>query len=125
MSTTQIDVSVRNNTLICGVNGGNVLGIPGDRVVWRSGNGNLPFKLEFFRLAREPQGKPPADREPANVRELPRWPFSEPEPPDDIVGPTREFGGTLRKQDGEPPEAYKYYVTVQNLRLDPIVIVDR
>jgi hypothetical protein len=123
MSTIQIDVSVRNNTLICGVNGGNVLGIPGDRVVWRSGNNTQNFILEFFRLAAEPAQEPRSDREPMNVSELPRWPFSEPEPKGGVVGPTSEFSGTLKKA-GEPA-AYKYYVTVGNLRLDPVVIVDR
>lgn len=122
MSTIQMDVSVRNNTLICGVNGGNVLGVPGSRVVWRSGS-NTKFTLEFFRLAGEPPLETQSDYAPMNVSELPHWPFVEPEPNGGVVGPTREFGGTLKK-DGEPT-AYKYYVTVGNLRLDPVVIVDR
>jgi hypothetical protein len=122
MSTIEIDVSVQNNTLTCGVNGGNVLGVPGNRVVWRSGNNNPNFTLEFFRLAAEP-AHGLADCKPLNVSELPHWPFTEPEPDGGVVGPTREFSGTLKK-DGNPT-AYKYYVTVGNLRLDPIVIVDR
>ena len=123
MSTIQIDVSVRNNTLICGVNGGNVVGVPGTRLVWRSGSNTQNFTLEFFRLVGEPPQEPQSDYEPMNVSELPHWPFIEPEPNSGVVGPTREFSGTLKK-DGEPT-AYKYYVTVGNLRLDPVVIVDR
>jgi hypothetical protein len=123
MSTFEIDVEVRNNTLICGVNGGNVLGVPGALLVWRSGRGDPRFTLEFFRLAAEPEREVPADRKVIDVKGLPHWPFIEPEPEGGLVGPTREFSGTLKK-DGEPV-AYKYYVSVENLRLDPIVIVDR
>ena len=35
----EIDVSIQANTLIVGVNGGNVTAAPGDRVVWRAGAG--------------------------------------------------------------------------------------
>jgi hypothetical protein len=122
MSAIEIDVDVRNNTLVCGVNGGNVLAIPGSLLIWRSGYGDPEFTLEFFRLAAEPD-KEHADHEPVNVSRLPHWPFTETAPKTGVVGPTREFSGTLKK-DGEPV-AYKYYVTVANLRLDPIVIVDR
>jgi hypothetical protein len=116
MSTIEIDVDVRNNTVICGVNGGNGRGYPGTRIVWRAANEKLTFSLEFFRLAVE------AGRKPVDVRELPRWPFVEPEPPRDVVPPTREFTGTLRD---DAPAQYKYSVTVDNLRLDPIIIVDK
>ena len=123
MSTFEIDISVRNNTLVCGVNGGNVLGIPGNRVLWRSGSNGGNFTLEFFRLAGEPAHASQAEHKPVIVSQLAHWPFTEPEPSGGVVGPTREFSGTLKK-DGDPT-AYKYYVTVGNLRLDPIVIVDR
>jgi hypothetical protein len=123
MSTIQIDVSIRNNTLICGVNGGNVLGVPGNRIRWRSGDKTQNFTLEFFRLAAEPAQEPRSDCEPLNVSELAHWPFTEPEPNSGVVGPINEFSGTLKKEGD--PTAYKYYVTVGNLRLDPVVIVDR
>jgi hypothetical protein len=122
MSAIEISVDVRNNTVVCGVNGGNVLGSAGTQVVWRAENDSLEFTLEFFRLAAEPQRDTPADCKSLDVRRLPRWPFKEPEPKLGIVGPTREFAGTF-KEDTDL-RAYKYYVTVENLRLDPIVIVD-
>jgi hypothetical protein len=114
MPTIPIDIDVRNNTLICGANGGNARGGIGTQIAWRAAE-RLTFSLEFFRLAVEAEGKP------IDVRELRGWPFVEKEPETGVVGPTREFTGTLRD---EAPAEYKYYVTVGNLRLDPIIIVD-
>jgi hypothetical protein len=117
----EIDISVQNNTLIVGVNGGNVTGASGDTIVWRAGSDAPAFTLQFFRLAAEPAAK--ADCEPIDVAELPRWPFAEPAPPNGSVGPTRTFSGTLAGK-APPATAFKYYVSVGNLQLDPIVILD-
>ena len=33
----EVDISVENNTLVVGINGGNVTGGPDDRLIWRAG----------------------------------------------------------------------------------------
>jgi hypothetical protein len=38
-----------------------------------------------------------------------------------VVGPSDEFEGTLKDQGAA---AFKYYVALGNLRLEPIIIVD-
>jgi hypothetical protein len=121
-SLIEIDISVQNNTLVVGVNGGNVTGVPGERVRWHAGDDTPPFTLQFYRLAAEPTARTGHGR--IDVAALPRWPFTEPQPPGGVVGPTRSFTGTLMGNQ-QPPTAYKYSVAVQNLQLDPIVIVDR
>lgn len=120
-AAVEIDITIQNNTLIVGENGGHVLGKPGDRILWRS-SPDTKFTLEFFRLAVEPAAKGPQVR--TDVAKLNRWPFTEPKPPGGIVGPADIFEGTLAACE-KPPHAFKYTVTVQNLQLDPIVIVDR
>jgi hypothetical protein len=126
-STYAVDISIQQNTLVVGANGGNIVGAPDDRVVWRTGSGQPPFTLEFFSVAAEPTvAASKAGCDEIDVAALPHWPFSDPpQPPaNGVIGPTREFVGTL-VGPGEPATSYKYYVTVQNLRLDPIIIVDR
>lgn len=123
-TTFEIDITVQHNTLVIGLNGGNIVAGPGDRVVWRTAPGGKPFTLEFFQLAAEPSL--PARKDDAGVKidvaALSRWPFAEPpEPPNGIVGPTHEFAGIL-SYDMAPSSAFMYYVTVGNLRLDPIII---
>jgi hypothetical protein len=86
------------------------------------------FTLEFFQLISEPAAAARTDqsRGHTDVAAQPRWPFSYPPAPpkSGVIGPTREFVGVL-KGPGEPATSFKYYVTVDNLRLDPIIIVDR
>jgi hypothetical protein len=133
----QIDVSIQSNTLIVGINGGNVTAEPGDTICWRAGANVETFTLQFYRLAAEPAadpaGAPPAGAAPAAalkarghivVASLPRWPFTGKEPANDIVGPTEKFEGTLLPE-GKPAVGFKYTVSVGNLSLDPIVIIDR
>ena len=125
-TTFEIDITVENNTLVVGMNGGNIVAQPGDRVVWRTAPGGTPFTLEFFQLAAEPSLKDRKDDACVNidVAALPRWPFAEPpEPPGGIVGPTDTFVGVLSDKI-TPSSAFLYYVTVGNLRLDPILIWD-
>lgn len=124
-SVFEIDITVQNNTLVVGLNGGNVVGTPGDRIRWRTGPDTPPFTLEFFQVASEPSLEDRKDnaRIYIDVAKLPRWPFEEPQPPGGVVGPIREFIGTLTGKS-DPATSFKYYVTVGNLRLDPIVIVD-
>ena len=123
--TFEIDITVQNNTLIIGMNGGNITASAGDRVVWRTAPGGKPFTLEFFQLASEPSLE--ARKNHADIRidvaGLSRWPFAEPPepPPNGIVGPVHEFVGIL-SYDMAPSTAFMYYVTVGNLRLDPIII---
>jgi hypothetical protein len=121
-TVTEIDISIQNNTLLVGVNGGNVTGAPGDSVIWRAASGVGEFTLQFFRLAAEPAAKEERDR--IDVAALPRWPFAEPPPPNGLVGPTRLFRGTLHGRSN-PATAFKYTVAVGNLQLDPIIILDR
>jgi hypothetical protein len=122
MGTIRIEIDVQHNTVICGENGGHVRVRPGDRIKWQSADRERRFTLEFFRLAFE-GGEAKVD-----VRELGHWPFVDSKPERGIVGPTSEFLGTLKDKkklkDGEYA-AFKYYVTVGNLRLDPIIIIDR
>jgi len=118
MATIPIDISVLNNTLIVGANGGNARGAAGTKLMWRAVSQNVVFKLEFFQLATEA-----AERKPINVQLLKRWPFDEPEPGGGVVGPTKQFTGTLSK--GAENSQFKYAVTVDNLHLDPIIIVDK
>jgi hypothetical protein len=120
----EIDITVQNNTLTAGMNGGNIVAAPGDRVLWRTDPGGPPFTLEFFQLASEPSVAASTDAACINidVAALSRWPFAEPpEPPGDVVGPTHAFAGVL-SGNVAPASAFKYYVTVGNLRLDPIII---
>jgi hypothetical protein len=121
-TVTEIEISIKHNTLIVGINGGNVTAGPGDSVVWRAGHGVPEFTLQFFRLAAEPAAHVQCDR--IDVATLPRWPFAEPPPPNGIVGPTKLFRGTLTGKP-TPATAFKYTVAVGNLQLDPIVILDR
>jgi hypothetical protein len=123
---TKIRIKVVNNTLICGVNGGNAYANPGDIIRWKSDEHSVKFTLEFFRLAFEPQklrdGKERFAKK-LDLSQFRTWPFSEPpEPRGLVVGPTGEFEATLIS---EPGATFKYYVTVGNLRLDPIIILDR
>jgi hypothetical protein len=127
-ATYEVDITIEHNTIVVGVNGGNIVGKPENRVLWRTGADQPPFTLEFFRVAAEPTAAASKDDacDHTDVAALPRWPFSDPpEPPaNGVIGPTRSFAGTL-KGPGEPATSYKYYVSVKNLRLDPIIIVDR
>jgi hypothetical protein len=127
-ATYEVDITVENNTIVVGVNGGNIVGKPENRVLWRTGADQPPFTLEFFQVASEPTAAARKDDAcgRTDVAALPRWPFSDPpEPPaNGVIGPTRSFAGTL-KGPGEPATSYKYYVSIKNLRLDPIIIVDR
>ena len=134
-SVYEVDIQVENNTIVVGTNGGNVIGAPGDKVIWRAAAGSPPFSLAFFQLSAEPsvklgarasaRARAAAAKGHIDVAALPRWPFVEPpEPPGGIVPPTRFFVGTL-SGNFEPPTAFKYNITVGNLQLDPIVIVDR
>jgi hypothetical protein len=124
-SVFEIDITVQNNTLVVGVNGGNIVGTPGNKILWRTGPDTPPFTLEFFQVPSEPSLEARKDNARINidVAGLPRWPFAEPQPPGGVVGPTRVFTGTLTGKS-RPATSFKYYVTVGNLRLDPIVIVD-
>ncbi len=121
-ATIQIEIDVQENTLICGRNGGSTRGYPGSRITWRSRRAELPFTLEFFRLGLETDGQ-------LDVSQLQRWPFTEEPPRGAVVGPTTEFSATLRRHerpDGrEELAAYEYFLAVRNLRLDPIIIVDK
>ena len=121
-ANVEIDVSVYNNTLIVGVNGGNITGAPGETILWRAAAGAKAFTLQFFQLAAEPNAK--GRREHIDVTELPSWPFTEPPPANGIVGPTRAFRGTLSAK-AQPATAFKYSVAVGNLQIDPILILDR
>ena len=125
--TIEIDISITSNTLIVGVNGGNVTAEPGDTICWRAGTGVKAFTLQFYRLASEPVAAAAAKAARVAhvpVVSLPRWPFTGKEPPNDLVGPTEKFEGTLLPE-GNPAVAFKYTVGVGNLSLDPIVIIDR
>jgi hypothetical protein len=111
--TTEIDIDVKNNTVIVGQNGGNVRGKSSDRFVWNSASSQ--FKLRFHPLGVE--GAPA-------ILELPDWPFDEEQPASGIVGPTKKFVGTLSDRNA-PGGAYKYSISVGNLIVDPIIIVDK
>jgi hypothetical protein len=120
----EIDITIQHNTLVAGLNGGNIVAGPGDRLLWRTAPGGLPFTLEFFQLASEPSLEERQDDACLNidVAGLQRWPFAEPpEPPGGVVGPTHAFAGVLSNKVARS-SAFKYYVTVGNLRLDPIII---
>ena len=118
----EIDVSVLNNTLVVGVNGGNVTGEPGDTILWQAGDGVENFTLQFFRLVPEPTANEDCDE--VSVAEEPHWPFAESPPRHGIVGPTDKFEGTLMGES-KPASAFKYCVTAGNLQIDPVVIIDR
>jgi len=108
-------ISVENGTVLCGEVGGHIRGKPGVRVQWAS---DQEFTLEFFRLAEET-----ADGVPVS-QDSPKWPFSEPRL-EDVKWPLQKFEGVLREDPSHSPSVYKYYITLGNLRLDPIVIIDR
>jgi hypothetical protein len=118
----EVDISVQNNTLVVGVNGGNVTGAPDDRIIWRAGNGVKTFTLQFFQLGAEPAAN--EERKRIMVQDLFPWPFTGEPPRGGIVGPTERFEGTLTGPS-VPATAFKYSITVGNLQLDPVVIVDR
>jgi hypothetical protein len=127
-STFTVNISIQNNTLIVGENGGNVVGAPENSVTWQTGADQPMFTLEFFQLISEPTAAARKDEscDHTDVAALPRWPFSSPPnpPTSGVTEPTRKFVGVL-KGPGEPAASFKYYVTVGNLTLDPIIIVDR
>jgi len=118
----EVDISIQNNTLIVGVNGGNVTAAPGDRVIWRAGHGVQTFTLQFFQLGAEPAAN--EERKRVLVQDLDPWPFEGNPPPGGIVGPTEQFQGIL-DANSDPATAFKYSVSVGNLQVDPVVIVDR
>jgi len=111
-----IDIGVSGNILTCGINGGNTRACETTRLSWRSRVPQMPFTLEFFRLGLENDGD-------TDVAHLRGWPFEEDAPPGGVVGPTTEFTGTLRRE--EKLAVYEYVIAIGNLRLDPIIIVDR
>jgi hypothetical protein len=122
--TFEVEISIQNNTLVVGANGGNVVGAPGDRIIWRSAPEGPPFSLEFFQLGSEPtvQASKDDDCIETDVAALPSWPFSRPK---EFPGePVRLFEAVLGGKS-TPATPFKYYVTVGNLRLDPIVIIDK
>ncbi|HEX4677267.1 MAG TPA: hypothetical protein VH209_18145 [Steroidobacteraceae bacterium] len=119
-----VEISVQNNTLVVGANGGNVVGAPGDLIIWRSAEGGPRFSLEFFQLGSEPTAQAMNDDAciEIDVSALPSWPFSRPDKfPDE---PVTKFEAVLEGKS-TPATPFKYYVTVGNLRLDPIVIIDK
>ena len=118
----EVDISVQNNTLVVGVNGGNVTGAPEDKIVWRAGQGVKAFTLQFFQLAAEPAVN--EERRRIVVQDLLPWPFTGRPPEGGIVGPTERFEGELTGRS-VPATAFKYSIVVGNLQLDPVVIVDR
>jgi hypothetical protein len=118
----EVDISVQNNTLVVGLNGGNITGGQDDRVIWRAGHGVKTFTLQFFQLGAEPAAN--EERRRIVVQDLFPWPFKGEPPAGGIVGPTERFEGTLAK-DSVEAKAFKYTIIVGNLQLDPVVIVDR
>lgn len=118
----EVDISVQNNTLVVGLNGGNITGGRDDRVIWRAGHGVQTFTLQFFQLGAEPAAN--EERRRIVVQDLLPWPFKGEPPPGGIVGPTERFEGVLEK-DSVEAKAFKYTIVVGNLQLDPVVIVDR
>jgi len=118
----EVDISVQNNTLVVGVNGGNVTAAPEDRIIWRAGHGVKTFTLQFFQLGAEPAAN--EERRRIVVQDLLPWPFTGEPPKGGVVGPTERFEGTLAGKS-VPATAFKYSVVVGNLQLDPVVIVDR
>jgi len=120
----EVDISIQNNTLIVGVNGGNVTAAPGDKILWRAGHGVKAFTLQFFQLGAEPAVHEERARIP--VAELRPWPFTGDVPPGGIgrSNDKGQFEGTLMGPS-IPATGFKYSVIVGNLQLDPVVIVDR
>jgi hypothetical protein len=120
----EVDISIQNNTLIVGVNGGNVTAAPGDRIVWRAREGVEAFTLRFSQLGAEPAVNEARGR--IQVKDLTPWPFTSNVPPGGIVNSDGEgqFEGTLAGHS-VPATGFKYSVIVGNLQLDPVVIVDR
>ncbi len=120
----EVDISIQNNTLVVGVNGGNVTAAPGDRIIWRARDGVQAFTLRFNQLGAEPAVG--VARGVISVRDLLPWPFTGDMPPGGIAHSDAEgmFEGTL-KGPNIPAKGFKYTVAVGNLQLDPVVIVDR
>jgi hypothetical protein len=117
MKSIEIKIDVERNTLICGISGGNAYLPPGTTVEWQSAGRSGPFTLQFFRLGLE------NDSNTTDVSGLDSWPFSEPaEPKGGVTTPSHKFQGRL---NADKAVAYKYCVTVGNMRLDPIIIVDK
>jgi len=120
----EVDISIQNNTLIVGANGGNVTAAPGDKILWRAGHGVTAFTLQFFQLGAEPAVNEERIRVP--VAALRPWPFTSDVPPGGIArsDDKGQFEGTLIGTN-IPAKGFKYSVVVGNLQLDPVVIVDR
>ena len=133
-SVYEIDISIENNTIIAGENGGNVTGAPGDKIMWRVEPDTPLFSLAFSQVAAEPavklgarasaRARAIAAKGHIDVAALPNWPFVEAPPPGGIILLMRIFSGTLNGRF-EPPTAFKYSIFIGSLQLDPIVIVDR
>jgi len=56
-TVTEIEISIKHNTLIVGVNGGNVTAGPGDSVIWRAGHGVAEFPPPVLRPAAGARAK--------------------------------------------------------------------
>ena len=106
-----LKIRVDSGSVLCGTVGGNADLKGAQKVEWVS---ELPFTLEFFRTPYED------DRE-CDPVELNGWPFADPQRAQDVRWPVKSFAGVLK----EGFALYKYSITVGNLRLDPIIIVDR
>ena len=105
-----LQISVQNGAVLCGKSGGNVRGKEGHTIQWTS---DRDFTLEFFRT--------PEEGEECDPVKLDGWPFAKPASAQDVKWPVKTFEGVLKEGYG----LFKYSITVGNLRLDPIIIVDR
>lgn len=113
-----LKIRVDSGSVLCGTVGGNADLKGGQRVEWVSDH---PFTLEFFRTPYEADEQCDPRDEQCDPVKLDGWPFSDPERARDVSWPVKSFAGVLK-----PGFAlFKYSITVGNLRLDPIIIVDR
>ena len=117
-----VNIAVVNGNLIqCGTKGGNLRvksKIPGPppreslTITWRwiGDPANTPFRLQFFAVPLEEDNAP-----------APYWPFSEPAPPGGLTDLRVEHIYTVLDIN----VICKYSVLVDNLHLDPIIIVEK
>lgn len=122
-----INIRVDDGAVVCTPSGGNVRLRPGKEITWVS---REAFTLQTFRV-------PVAERMGPRLP-TPGWPFNEkPTHPPNVVRVEKPgsdgrytFTGTLQPPGEDDPDAsepgvYKCSITVGELGLDPIIIVDR
>jgi hypothetical protein len=117
-----VDVTlVQNSQISCGTHGGNLRVKSKNnannamKITWQWVGGGQEFRLQFQAIPLEGDVDSPTN--------TPYWPFTEADPSDGLGITTSQTAHVFHLKDTD--FACKYSVIVGNLRLDPIIIVEK